>query len=398
MPSSHPLRYLRSAITFGLLLTFIPVSFAQPEKKYTTKQLRKQFYEQLIKKIGTASTSEIFASDQDFAFEQYLDGHLEKNLIANYGTVIHELLHGYNNTVMQSHSYFIAPGVKISVPIEAHFNSKLLNTSVRKGLQDSIFRYQIYVGGKKGVANNAGKKIEFNTNKDNEIMSVSQGIYGLLEEFDAYYHGTMASYELYGYYAKNYDESNEEIWQSYANDLHGDLVAYYEFKLFIGWYLQYAQNKNKSVYEASMQNTNLRLAYTLVEQRYANLLQLAEKRINSIQKNLAKNAASELDFSGSTADFDRFVKLALANMGEGQLSEDDLKEIRTMLEPEYNKAVQEMKKAKVKSEDALLIFHALPEKQIALTQQQFTPELDKILKEFAIKGANLTNYKSFLSK
>ena len=47
-----------------------------------------------------------------------------------------------------------------------------------------------------------------------------------------------------------------------------DIYAYYEFKLFISWYLQVAKLQYPGVYEQIMSNKNLKVLYTLIDLQY----------------------------------------------------------------------------------------------------------------------------------
>ena len=166
-------------LVFCFLSLFAP---AQTGRTYASVAQRRAFYDQLAAKYNSPAIREILASDKKNTFDQYVDGHSEEQLIKDYGTVIHELLHGYDDSEFEAHHYFIAPGSKVKVPVGKYYNSKELNTLVRKGAQDSIFRYGLYIGGRSDLQ---GLQVDLNKSPDSEAMSVKMGIYGIVEEYNA---------------------------------------------------------------------------------------------------------------------------------------------------------------------------------------------------------------------
>jgi hypothetical protein len=102
------------------------------------------------------------------------------------------------------------------------------------------------------------------------------GIYGLMDEFSAYYHGFNASLLLY--------ERNEEIFEKFQYEDLKDMVsnefAYYEFKLFIAWYLKYLIDCEPNVYSQLVSNKNLRTVYNSIEFAFSQRCKDFEKIIN----------------------------------------------------------------------------------------------------------------------
>lgn len=130
-----------SLLLFLLLST--TTGFSQPPKQYPSKALRKAFYQNLANRHNSPAIREIFNSDKNDNFEKYIDGFTEKELLKSYSTVIHELLHGYNQFENDTFYYFVEPGIMIPVQAGKHYNSTELNRFLRKGQQDSIFRYAL---------------------------------------------------------------------------------------------------------------------------------------------------------------------------------------------------------------------------------------------------------------
>lgn len=294
------------------LLLFISSTFlfAQTSKVYHQKAQRKTFYSKLSTHYNSPTIQKIWISDsKNEHFDQYVDEYSERDLLKSYATVIHELLHSFNNTKNNTHNYFIEKGIQINVPFTSVYNSKELNKMISKNIQDSIFRYGLYVGGK-SVLPGLGKIPDLNTTKENEVMSIQLGIYGLLEEFSAYYFGNLAIYEMYEYYLNRGAKQEIEIWKDYKAEVQEEWIAYYEFQLFISWYLIYAKKNYPTMYKQLYENNALRIVYTLIEQKYATLLKESKQKIKLVDTFLPKenDILSMLDFSNSEEDFIRFIE------------------------------------------------------------------------------------------
>ncbi len=394
--------------TIILIFSFFSfLTFSQVEKSYNSKESRKQFYTQLATKYNSKTTQEIWKSDTKFVFNEYVDGKTEKDLIKSYSTVIHELLHGYNQTEKGGHTYFIENGIRIHVPFTEVYNSKELNKFVRKGLQDSIFRYGLYVGGKSDLPG-LGHIKGLNDSKQNEVMSVQLGIYGLLEEFSAYYFGDLAVFELYDYYANKYQKDDKDAWSDYFSESKSDLVAYYEFQLFIAWYLDYAKEKHPKIYSEIMNNKALKVVYTLIQNKFEALASEIERIEQENSEKIEENLLPSLDFSGSDEDLIRFLEMT-------GLDSEDIYEIQTTkvngksvstkkiildqedlaeIKGEYDKIAKEIKKQK---DSEKLLFFGDYDNQIIFLKKQFTPKLESELHKLKFIGVNCQNYKDFLN-
>ena len=394
--------------TIILIFSFFSfLTFSQVEKSYNSKESRKQFYTQLATKYNSKTTQEIWKSDTKFVFNEYVDGKTEKDLIKSYSTVIHELLHGYNQTEKGGHTYFIENGIRIHVPFTEVYNSKELNKFVRKGLQDSIFRYGLYVGGKSDLPG-LGHIKGLNDSKQNEVMSVQLGIYGLLEEFSAYYFGDLAVFELYDYYANKYQKDDKDAWSDYFSESKSDLVAYYEFQLFIAWYLDYAKEKHPKIYSEIMNNKALKVVYTLIQNKFEALASDIERIEQENSEKIEENLLPSLDFSGSDEDLIRFLEMTgldsediyeiqTTKVNEKSVStkkiildQEDLAEIKG----EYDKIAKEIKKQK---DSEKLLFFGDYDNQIIFLKKQFTPKLESELHKLKFIGVNCQNYKDFLN-
>lgn len=379
-------------ILFILLLLPITAStlLAQPAKVYATVQQRKAFYQSLSTKHSSPVIQEIWRSDQENAFEQYVDGHTEEELVRAYGTVIHELLHGYNGIDFDSHAYLVAAGTSITVPMRKYFNSKELNGWLRQGVRDSVFRYGLYMGGSSTVA---GLTTDVNRSADSEVMSMKRGIYGLVEEMDAYYHDNLAQYEVIGYYLSHYGAGDQEHFGAYLEKVELQSVAYYEFRQFIAWYLVYAKRKHPDVYQDLVDNRALREVFTRVDAGYRALLH----KISALRVQYAgayqPDALHLLDFSGSEDDFFQFCLLSglpaeaiykeesVVVGGKSVLRKRSVMEAEVAQEMRaaYRELVQEVKTA---MPDPKMLFYGNAAAQITYLERLFTPDLQEEIERF----------------
>lgn len=86
--------------------------------------------------------------------------------------------------------------------------------------------------------------------KDSKTSSNLNGIYGLLDEFEAYYYGDKAVYDMYSAILKlPYDK---ERWMNYYFSMDG--TAFYEFKFFILRYMIYAKEHDIKTYNKIKQD------------------------------------------------------------------------------------------------------------------------------------------------
>ncbi len=187
-------------------------------------------------------------------------------LINDCSTMIHETTHAYNHGVtgynwtthMWSERALIEPGIAISYEQTPTFHSELFISIVPKEAPKKIFRYELYVG-------------------KNAFPSANlSGIYGLMNEFSAYRNGTRSGIEGANTAIKLKDIKKIEIFQRQAI---GEYFAYYEFRLFIAWYLEYAEKNKPDIYKKIMANTNLRVAYTLLDDGFSNDIKELEKLV-----------------------------------------------------------------------------------------------------------------------
>lgn len=165
-------------------------------------------------------------------------------LIADINVAVHEACHNAHNKLFKSayFSYIISKDIHINGNYKTNkpvFDSYELNNFVADSMKKNISRFNTYLGRENGT-----------------------GIYNLLNEYVAYYHGCLAELELK---RKGITITTSSIKRDVPN-------AYYDFRLFISWYLQYAELKHPEIYKQILENKNLRVAFSLIDKRFTQLV------------------------------------------------------------------------------------------------------------------------------
>lgn len=176
----------------------------------------------------------------------------ETRLLGKMHVVIHESIHRFNS----SNRMLVVPGLEIDLEQHPIFRSADFAGLVPDELEQRIFRYQTYVSDTSTVSANVS------------------GIYGLLDEYSAYMNGTrfslIAAEKLLA--LGNIEEAFERM-----RDASQCYYAYYEFRLFVAWYLQYAEKYNKDVHQHLMNHRNMRVLFTLLDDEFLETIRRCEQ-------------------------------------------------------------------------------------------------------------------------
>ncbi|MCP4441995.1 MAG: hypothetical protein GY810_24055 [Aureispira sp.] len=213
-------------------------------------------------KLCTTNAYEIVEGVDAESIEGWADGKLKKDFLRDFGTVVHECLHSYDHEIafdeLDFEDGFFPIGFFLDHDLELVFQGKELYETADlhpkyypKEVQN-LFRYPVYIYGKDVLTKNG--KIG-----PSKASSNKWGIYGLLEEFNAYYHGANAEIEYYR-------------CKQPADDFSDIMTSYYEFNIFMAYYIKYAKQYKKTDYSYLMQQKELRTAYTLMETNWRNLM------------------------------------------------------------------------------------------------------------------------------
>jgi hypothetical protein len=180
-------------------------------------------------------------------------------LFGSFGTVVHETTHNFN----QHTKLMVEPGIVVDFMRTETVYSENMASIVPADAAEKILRYKTYVG--------KGSRVGANQN----------GIYGLMDEFTAYRNGTKACTDA-ALAAKS--KGNAMRTEGFLKLATQSYFAYYEFRLFIGWYMQFLEKSNPQAYTALLNNTNFRITYTLIEQGFLKDIQTMENLIRETPK------------------------------------------------------------------------------------------------------------------
>jgi hypothetical protein len=242
---------LRSTV-LGLLRTYSPTgyhivdTYAKAPKKYT---------------FGSGS---ITVGKTDFM--TWVDGTNPSAIVKSMNTVVHETCHGYTSLLGYTHRtasdresfadnvdcYYVGGDEVILVPRTKTFPSREMAGTFTA--EQKTFRFKTYI-----------------TSKEASQGTQVGGIYGLLDEFNAYYHGTKVSFDLLPFYEERLPDSRE-TWFQYFTEVNGTYYAFLEFKLYIAKYLLYAREKHPDVYEGIMNNDAFRKAFSRIDRNWSDLI------------------------------------------------------------------------------------------------------------------------------
>jgi len=315
--------------------------------KFNSDKVKSDFLLFLAKNYSSNSLT-ILNSEKSFKeYTVYARGSSHREMVDDYTTVIHESLHGYDMTKSMDlwskyvfdenapakswNVYFHSAQTEIVVPQFSTYKSTELNKVILREWQKEIFRYSTYVGDGSGVS------------------SQEDGIYGMVEEFNAYYQGTKAGYELRPYYQSFCQET--DCWQDYLANISSTVYAYHEFRLFIAWYLKYAQQKHPKVYQDCLKNENLKVAFTLTNNAYKQLIADYFQARKEIMQEM------ETKYNVKTELSDEYLTILKGGSGSGR---------------------------------------GVPDKSIKYLESLLKPEDIKHLESITLKGVTEANYKDFL--
>lgn len=194
-----------------------------------------------------------------------------KTLFSEFETVVHESVHHYNSGIGRDgkQGYLIEPGVEVSAPVNMVFNSSEIKKIAPADASAKIFRYNTYVSDSSKVSANVS------------------GIYGLLDEYSAYNSGVRTCVIAAQNALMKGDTAKAAQFISQAS---GTYFAYYEFNLFIAWYLRTAKADHNDLYKDMMANTNLRVTYTLLDASFKETIDNLKRTSAIVEKKTGTDA------------------------------------------------------------------------------------------------------------
>ncbi len=194
----------------------------------------------------------------------------EKTILASLSTSVHETMHAYNGFLplvrkedgtsysFKDEGYMIDVNrCKILKHVEAPlFPSKDLVATIPTHLR--TFRFKTYVQGEPTLTS-----------------TQSSGIYGLMDEFLAYYSGTKVVFDLKPLFLEYFDPNYGFV--KWSSEISANQGAFYEFDFFIKEYLLFAKSNHPELYDQLKQDADFREVYQTVQSKFIALTQQYEK-------------------------------------------------------------------------------------------------------------------------
>ena len=181
-------------------------------------------------------------------------------VLDDISSVVHESTHGFcSSGSWKSMNFVVSESRFISVPKTEIFKSNLIvNDMLRRNPKvKDMFRFDTYV------------------NTTRNMCSSTSGIYGLMNEYCAYYNGTSTALMLYEAFKDKHSENEEEersfriMEKELAMAAMGSVTAFYQFNSFIGAYLIYAKENYNEVYTEIINNSFLVESYSIVTYNFS---------------------------------------------------------------------------------------------------------------------------------
>lgn len=221
---------------------------------------------------------------------RYIDGTSEKDIVNSLNTLVHEVCHGYTRRLVYQYIqqnteisynfgnkyllYYIDSLRSILVPQTLVFPTKEIHRIIPKPLRS--LRYETYIF---PSTQSLGAQVD--------------GIYGLLDEWNAYYHGTRTDIDLFDYYAEQ-AQANPSYWLEFFSAVNGTYYAHVEFKFYALKYLMLAREHYPKIYDQILVNKKFAAAFLTIDRNFTDLIDQYFELKNQIFAELQKR---KIEFS-----------------------------------------------------------------------------------------------------
>ena len=196
---------------------------------------------------------------------------MEETVTAGLDTAIHETFHNFCSYNFYTQAHYLGEGRYVLVPETDTYRSQEMAETIPEELR--TFRYDPYVG-----ADSDG------------LASNENGIYGLLNEFNAYWTGMRHNVSMFDYYCAQ--DHSFTAWSEYFNGCENNRQAYSEFRYYILTYLLYARENYPNIYHRIMNNDALRYAFRVVDYTFRKDIEQYESTLQMISNGKIPEASN----------------------------------------------------------------------------------------------------------
>lgn len=242
-------------------------------------------------------------------FMAFVKGETEFDIVKSLGVVVHETFHDYCHTVSYQlckerfrkmslgsmyDAYYAGNENTILVKRTKVFNTREIAASIPDQLRTFRFMPYVTLDAQYAIPNATIDLSILDPSLLDSFKNLSSqvdGVYGLLNEFNAYYVETRTKLDLYSYY-QNKLESSVDNWVGFINEVDGCSFAHGEFKLFILKYLLYAKSHYPKIYKEIIKNRDFCQAFLIIEQNYSQVVMEYYKRKEEIYEKFRQEGLS----------------------------------------------------------------------------------------------------------
>jgi hypothetical protein len=217
----------------------------------------------------------------------FLRGRGKIDLLASMETNVHEIAHAYfdQNVFRYFHEngqksnlenaqlfLYLSPSRSffVSFPLNLMFPSAELARVIPKELR--TYRFDTYISG--------------------TTSTQSEGIIGLLNELNAYYLGSLYSYDMLEPYKEACGSDATGLFE-WVTHVQSTMSAFYEFDFFIKEYLLYMRNNYMASYEKLKAYRPFRDSYEAIYKSYSDLVKSYRDRIEKEMKIINASGLAE---------------------------------------------------------------------------------------------------------
>ena len=203
---------------------------------------------------------------------KYCDLSSKERFLSTFSNTVHETVHAFDSHLpliqakqsgedpreTEDEGFYIDETTKFvyKFPKNKLFSARYLSETIPLNLR--TYRYDSYIETK-------------HLNQSTQL----NGIIGLMEEFNAYYHGSKAVYDFLPIYRETYGENF--LWH-WASELTSNADAFYEFDFFIKEYLWYAKKNYPALYSELKNDENFKTIYKTIRAKFSVMIAEYEKK------------------------------------------------------------------------------------------------------------------------
>jgi len=146
------------------------------------------------------------------------------------------------------------------------------------------------------------RSFRFSTYIEGNSSTQSDGIIGLLDEYNCYFHSAKTHWELKNAYIKN-GRNQAAGYQRWLNTIYSYMTSHWKFQYFIYEYLQLLNKTDQVTYNQLIMSTNFSTIFRNIHYEFNELYESYERELGSLDKTAEKYKVS-LECNGEWCFFD----------------------------------------------------------------------------------------------